>query len=279
LVFRHPQRQQKKQTCLQLSALDDVGLALYDTQLWASGLVDSQLTSATPTSLVLLYAAGLLTAFSPCSISLLPLTLAYLGGADNSANVSEPSSNASKLLVKSGSYAAGLATTLASLGLAAAFLGQVFGASGVSNLLGDFPGLATALFSLFMGLNLLQLVQFSFPSFVASSSLGKEESGLRQAFLLGGSSALIASPCSSPVLASLLAFVANSGNPSLGALFLFTFSLGYATPVVLAGALSGSANTLFSSRGAPWVNNALASFLIAFGTYSSLDSLSKILLT
>ena len=92
-----------------------------------------------------------------------------------------------------------------------------------------------------------------------------------QAFFLGGSSALVSSPCSSPVLTSLLAFVASSGKPALGGAFLFVYSLGYATPVVVAAGLSGAANTLYSSKGLPWINNVLAAVLVAFGTYNLLE--------
>lgn len=56
----------------------DVGLALYDVQIWAKGLVDTQLTHLTPVSGAVLYGAGLLTSLSPCALSLVPLTMAYL---------------------------------------------------------------------------------------------------------------------------------------------------------------------------------------------------------
>jgi len=259
---------------LRSSILDDVAMSLYDSQLLLSDLVETQLKTATPASLGLLYAAGLLTSFSPCSISLLPLTLAYLGGADETPNMSSAGAvviNAK--VIKSVSYAAGLAFTLASFGLFAALLGQLFGSSASSNF-GTLPALASASVSIVMGLNLLDIVQFSFPSPGEDGnilSFAKKLPSSAQAFVLGSSSALVSSPCSSPVLTSLLAFVASSGRPALGGAFLFVYSLGYATPVVAAAGLSGAANTLYTSRGFPWINIALASILISVGTYSCLD--------
>ena len=41
-------------------------------------LDDTQMTNLTPVSAVLLYGAGLLTAFSPCAMGLLPVTVAFL---------------------------------------------------------------------------------------------------------------------------------------------------------------------------------------------------------
>ena len=246
--------------------VDEVSVGLYDAQLLFSGLVDSQLSTASPISLGVLYAAGLLTSFSPCVVSLLPLTLMYLGTAGEDATREEK-------LVKSAFYAAGLASTLAFFGLAAAFLGQLFGSS-ATNTAGSLPSLIFAVISITMGLNLLDVIRINFPSPGEDDSVMSFANKLppaAQAFVLGGSSALVSSPCSSPVLTSLLAFVASSGKPFTGACFLFVYSLGYATPVVAAGAISGAANSLYSSRGLPFVNLAMASLLVGFGTFSALD--------
>lgn len=258
------------------SLIDDISVNIYDTQLLISGMLDSQLSSASPASVALLYAAGLLTSFSPCAISLLPLTLAYLGTSEEDA-VGGFSIAGNIKLVKSISYAAGLAITLAAFGLGAALLGQLFGSSS-TNTFGNLPSLLAAAISFIMGLNLLGVVQFSFPSPGENSNIlffANKLPAYAQAFVLGASSAVISSPCSSPVLSSLLAFVASSGRPAIGSIFLFIFSLGYATPVVAAGALSGAANTLYTSKGIPWINNTLASVLVGFGTYSLLDYVWK----
>ena len=256
-----------------LSPLDELTVGIYDAQLFMSNAVETQLQTASWTSCGLLYVAGLLTSFSPCAISLLPLTLAYLGAADDSAKT-----DSRRVLAKSISYAAGLATTFAAFGLASAFLGQLFG-SFATNTLGNFPAFIMATVSLVMGLNLLDIIEFSFPSVAEDGSMQSFANKLpetAQAFVLGSTSTLIASPCSSPILTSLLAFVASSGRPSLGALFLFVFSLGYATPVVAAAGASGFANSLDSSKGVAWVNIILGSVLVSLGTYSLLDSLATV---
>ena len=251
-------------------SVDDIGVGLYDAQLTVSTFVETQLASPSPTSFLFLFAAGLLTAFSPCSISLVPLTLAYLGGNE----VASDGSGKNTVLLRSLSYAAGLATTLTLFGLSAAILGNVFGSSG---LLGDASGLLSSVIFLAMGLYLLELVQFDFPSVETQLAEDGALPASVQAFLFGATSALIASPCSSPVLTSLLAVVAASGDASVGAAFLFAYSLGYATPVVVAGAASGSAARLWQSGGASWANPAFASLLISYGTFSAFDNVSKIL--
>ena len=71
------------------------------------------------------------------------------------------------------------------------------------------------------------------------ASTSSEGGALVRTFLLGGSSALVASPCATPVLTSILAFVANASNPFLGALLLLGYTLGYATPLLLVAATGG----------------------------------------
>jgi cytochrome c-type biogenesis protein len=61
--------------------MDDAYVFLYDSQLTVSAAIENQLSAPSPATLAALYCTGLLSAFSPCEISLLPLTLAYLGGA------------------------------------------------------------------------------------------------------------------------------------------------------------------------------------------------------
>jgi cytochrome c-type biogenesis protein len=51
-----------------------------------------------------------------------------------------------------------------------------------------------------------------------------------QAYLAGLTFALAASPCSTPVLATLLAYVANSQDPFLGGGLLLAYTSGWAWP-------------------------------------------------
>jgi len=236
--------------------VEDISIGLYDSQLYFANIMDNQLSSISPVSIGFVYSAGLLTSFSPCAMGLLPLTIAYLGKEDGKAG--------SKAIL----YAAGLSATLTLFGLIAAYLGSVYGALSF----GNYSSLLTAVISLVMGLNLLEIVSFNFPS-VRLEKVNDSINEPWRSLIFGGSSALISSPCSSPVLTSLLAFVSTSQSVTLGSVLLFFYSLGYSTPVVTAGFLSGSAATSF--RGAPWVNSFLASLLVSYGTYSLLDSTAK----
>lgn len=61
-----------------------------------------------------------------------------------------------------------------------------------------------------------------------------------QAYLAGLTFALAASPCSTPVLATLLAYVSTADNPAAGAALLFCYCLGYVAPLLTAAAFTGA---------------------------------------
>jgi cytochrome c-type biogenesis protein len=113
---------------------------------------------------------------------------------------------------------------------------------------------------------------------------------LLRTFLLGGTSALVASPCATPVLTSLLAYMASassssssamaSGDVWRGASWMLSYTLGYSTPLLVAGATGGQAlvnlrrarnnggggglSSISASLGR-WVNPLTGGVLISFG--------------
>ena len=92
---------------------------------------------------------------------------------------------------------------------------------------------------------------------------------------MGGSSALVASPCATPVLTSILAFVANASNPALGALLLLGYTLGYATPLLIVASTGGQflldlrkgdKGSSWYADLAPWVTPLTGGVLLWSGT-------------
>ncbi len=59
-----------------------------------------------------------------------------------------------------------------------------------------------------------------------------------KAYLAGLTFALVASPCSTPVLATLLAYVATAGNPVAGGALLLCYTSGYVGPLLAAAAFT-----------------------------------------
>ena len=245
-----------------------------------------------------MYGAGLLTSVSPCVWGLLPLTMSYIStaaGEREDKNIALPTL----------AFAGGLAVVFCSLGLAAASVGgAVYGNSGNTSIW--LPLVSNGICCL-MGLQLLDLIKIPLPSMSRNSMSSKKddepillditgkimtkpedkvsESGsLFRTFLLGGSSALVASPCATPVLTSILAFVANSSDPILGALLLLFFTMGYSTPLLITAATGGQALVKVKEMGttdgasgyaliAPWISPMTAGILLWYGVNGLLTAL------
>ncbi len=206
-------------------------------------------------SLVLVFGAGVLTSLTPCTLSMIPITIGYLGGYGNDRPWGQTFL-----------FTAGFATTLTGLGLGAAFLGRVYGQTGWG------WSIAMGTIAVVMGLQLLGLVQL--PQW-GTIALEKYVPPPLQAYGLGLSFGLASSPCSTPLLATLLAWVAQSQNPLWGALLLLVYAWGSSLPLLISGLFAGSLRVLLRLR--QWtgaINYASALILLAFGTYHLLAALS-----
>jgi cytochrome c-type biogenesis protein len=237
----------QKSSKLNMMSYEDI---MFNAQTTASSMASISLGD--PTNLVssvpIMYGAGLLTAFSPCVWGLLPLTISYISTAAGEREDKE-------IILPTLSFAFGLASVFCSLGLVAATVGgAVYGNSGNTNIL--LPIFSNAICCV-MGFQLLELIDIPLPTLNSSpatkqsdepilisgsgkiistedesSKKGGEQGSLFRTFLLGGSSALVASPCATPVLTSILAFVASSSNPLLGGFLLLFYTLGYVLTII-----------------------------------------------
>lgn len=153
------------------------------------------------------------------------------------------------LFLQSAYFALGLATTLTLLGVFAALLGRVYGQIGTG-----LPIFVSAI-AILMGLNLLEIVPLKFPNWDASNWVKDNFPNSLKSYLLGLTFGLIASPCSTPVLITLLAFVASSENIFLSSLLLVSYAIGYVFPLILAGTFTGTLKSLLNLRViTQWIN-------------------------
>tara|TARA_B100000945_G_C20407856_1_gene611040 strand:- start:1337 stop:1993 length:657 start_codon:yes stop_codon:yes gene_type:complete len=170
-----------------------------------------------PFTVFLVFSAGLLTSLGPCSLSLLPVTIAYIGGTDR---------NRFKVI----SFSGGVVSSLVTLGALSGFLGKIYG---------QIPSYYTsivALIAIIMGLNLLGILKFQFPNGPDLKLIENKIPSFLTPFVLGATFGLASSPCITPVLATLLAWVSQAKNPTISIIFLFFFGIGQVTPIIIAGA-------------------------------------------
>lgn len=222
-------------------------LALSDLARSSEALLQQSLSSPGPTTLAVVFMGGLLTSLGPCSLSLLPVTLAYLagfsgtgGGASGEFNRTQRSLQAAWL--RSISFAGGIVCALVLLGLLSGLLGRIYG---------QIPGLiptGVAVLALLMGLNLLGLLRVPLPAGPDPERWRRLVPAPLAPLAAGLAFGLAATPCTTPVLAVLLGWMAQAGKPVVGMLLLTSFGAGQVLPLLLAGTAAASLPGLLSLR-------------------------------
>ena len=184
-----------------------------------------------PVTLFFIFAAGLLTSLGPCSLSLLPITIAYIGGSENKPN---------ELRVLG--FCGGVVLSLVTLGALSGLLGKIYG---------QLPNIfikGISLFAIVMGLNLLGFFRFQFPNSPDLENIKNKVPRFLVPVITGVAFGLASSPCVTPVLATLLAWVSQSRNPIISITFLFFFGLGQVSPLIIVGIATENVKKLLEFR-------------------------------
>ncbi len=179
----------------------------------------------------LAFIAGILTSFTPCSLSSVPLIVGYVGGTTKS--------DTKKAFKLSLTFALGSAISFTALGVVASLAGSLLGNS--SSLWYIFLGVLMLL----MALQTFELYEFIPSSYLISKNTKKGYLGALIAGILGG---IFSSPCSTPVLIALLAVVASSQNLLYGILLLLLYSIGHGILAVICGTSIGFVGKITASE-------------------------------
>ena len=191
-------------------------------------------------------AGGLLAGFNPCCIAMYPAVTACCCVQSNSRHG----------FFANAFFVFGAASTTAVLGIGAALLGRVMGQFGttVRYAIAFVPMLMA-----FFLLGWLKLPARQLP--VKWAGFGPST-----AFVTGALVALLISPCGTPILASVLSYVALKGSMFFGMTLLFTYGIGSSLPVVLVGSAASAALNRNGNL-QKWIAYASGTILIATSFY------------
>ena len=189
------------------------------------------ISNPNPITFLIIFSAGLFTSLGPCSLSLMPITIAYIGG-------SKDKNNQIKIL----SFCSGVIFSLVLLGALSGFLGKIYG---------QLPHVFTtgiSIFAIIMGLNLLGIITFQLPNSPNFTFIENKVPHFLVPMVTGAAFGLASSPCITPVLATLLAWVSQAKNPLISIVFLFFFGLGQVMPLIIVGFTTDSLKKLLEFR-------------------------------
>jgi len=223
--------------------------------------LSAQLSSSPLTALPILFIAGVLTSLTPCIYPMIPITAAIVGGSA----VGDAPRPRARTVMLTFAYVIGLATAYASLGLVAGLSGTIFGSVSTN------PWLYFAMANLLVlaALAMLDVIPVRLPTALLTRAATAGEGGkISGALIMGAVSGLVAAPCSAPVMAAVLTWVTATKSGVLGFIYLFVFSLGMCTLLVVVGLFSGTVARLpRAGEWMVWVKRLFALIMLGVAEY------------
>ena len=177
--------------------------------------------------LVISFLGGLLASISPCSLAMLPIIVGYVGGYSES--------NPSKIFLQMLFFVFGSSIVFATIGILCAITGKVF-----ISFAPIYFILVLASLLMVMGLNILGVLNFNMPVIIKQIPQSTGKNMILYPILIGAVFALAGTPCSTPILAGIMAFASMSKNILDAVLMLFLFSLGQGLILIIAGVFTSS---------------------------------------
>jgi thiol:disulfide interchange protein DsbD len=161
------------------------------------------------------FVGGFLTSLTPCVYPLIPITVSLFGARGDGVT-------RRRAIALAALYVSGIGAMYTALGVSCALAGRAFGTF-MANPLVMVP---IALLFCVMAASMFGAFELQLPSELQQRLSKVGGRGFGGAFLMGLVSGVIAAPCTGPVLASILAFVATTKSVFLGGSLLFTYALG-----------------------------------------------------
>ena len=220
-------------------------------------MLESSMGTFSVMSYLVVFAAGILTSFTPCVYPMLPVTVAYIGGRSGGSRM--------KSMLLSLFYILGIAVMYSILGAIASLTGSFFGRISAN------PWLQVVIANVFILLGLSMLDVWQMPTFsFANKFKGTQQSRFAYlgAFVFGMAAGSVFAPCTAPILGVILAFVATRQSVLYGVSLLFVFALGMGSLLFLAGTFTGFITSL--PKAGAWTDKIKKGFgwaMIAVGEY------------
>ena len=171
------------------------------------------------------FLGGLVASFSPCSLAMLPLIVGYIGGYSEGKSF--------KTFLQMVFFVLGSAIVFSAIGIICAVTGKVFASFG-----GGWFAIILASIVMVMGLKLVGILDFEMTVMIKEMPKNESHSTFLYPIILGAVFALAGTPCSTPILAAIMAFASLSASLVQSVIMLFLFAIGQGLILIFAGVLT-----------------------------------------
>ncbi len=186
------------------------------------------------------FAAGVLSFFSPCIFPLLPIYMGVLLNTNENYtfNIFNLKINLYSI-IKTLAFVAGLSVVFITLGYGAGFLGKV--------LYSNWFRYAMGVVIIVLGVHQMELINIGKLQEQRTLQYKKQKGEILSSFILGLTFSFGWTPCVGPVLGSILGLAAAGGNGAVqGGFYMFVYTLGLAIPFLILALASSLVMNCFN---------------------------------
>nr|YP_009314429.1 Thiol:disulfi de interchange protein [Liagoropsis maxima]SCW22683.1 Thiol:disulfi de interchange protein [Liagoropsis maxima] len=239
--------------------MNQLNLIMYSVQQYTNTIFVQQVNQLTPISCITAFFGGTITSISPCVVSCIPIASMYINNNENKTN------NTLCLL-------SGIGTSLSFIGISTIWLKKSYW-----YFFNAVPFI-WPIIVIGLGLSLLKIINLNLlitsPNF--NRKLSFNINSFIKTYILGCSLGLTISPCSTPLIITLISWINATENYIQGICLLFIYILGYIAPITICIISIDSIKQInqlgsTSDKLIPWIG----SITLATGTFSLVKEILK----
>lgn len=232
--------------------MNDLPLYIYLKQQELNYFFNDNIYTTTWLSCSTILLGGILSSLSPCMISVLPLSIGYINSKKHPA-------------IHSLIFIIGILTSITALGLCTIILKNSYA------IFSNIGYILSPILMLILGLSLLNIVEIKL---YVPSNISNNKNKINHwfsSYLIGISIGFNVSPCTTPILMTLITWISSTQQILTGIIFLLFYSIGYLAPIIIS-LISFNQIKQMNFINPLW-NNVIpisGSMIIAGGTFSLL---------
>ena len=179
--------------------------------------------------LLISFAGGIIAFLSPCTLPLLPVYISYISGVGIKEEID--GKKRLKMVLSTLAFVIGFTIIFVLMAIVVSYFGNIARKLFYNDILYKIVGIIVII----MGIQMTGIFKFRFLNREKKIELNFKKQGYLISMFLGTAFAVGWSPCTGPILGSVLALAATSATVYQGIFYLIAFSLGLGIPFLIIG--------------------------------------------